>query len=476
MSFLHAQSCECLKSELLLFDIPPTQTTIEGSHWIHYKPISSLTDDSPIEFVVPGNGEEYIDLAHTMLSVRVSLIYTGEQKEPLPEVGVVNNFMHSIISQADIYFNQKPIVPPNNTYAYGAYIETLLNYGPAAKNSHLSTVLWSCDTANKMDDCKNGNNGLATRRLFMTNNSVDMIGHLHCDVFNQEKLLLNGVEVRVRLIRSRDSFALMDPTDSYRIRIDEANLIVRKVKISPSVQLTHSKALMKTTAKYPITRVEVKAVTLQSGIHSQSIDNILLGTIPKRIIIGFVENKAYNGDKSLNPFNFKNFGIHFLDNGNNLSRLKYPNGYCLFAFDLTPDLSANDLSHWNLIKHGSIFGFDTEPGKKYLTLGFDSSVTGSRPSDLSAALPKMLLIYTDIIEPIFTGDIQAKLLRCVSIGGEKYRYGFTEISRFSPSMYIPLLYNSFQTIEIDIRDQHGQPIPFDCGTLTAILHFKRMDQ
>ncbi|CAB0029092.1 unnamed protein product, partial [Trichogramma brassicae] len=81
-----------------------------------------------------------------------------------------------------------------------------------------------------MDDCKNANTGMVSRRLFMTNNSVvDMIGHLHCDVFNQEKLLLNGVEVRERLVRSRDSFALMDPTDSYSsIRIDEANLIVRK--------------------------------------------------------------------------------------------------------------------------------------------------------------------------------------------------------------------------------------------------------
>ncbi|CAB0043350.1 unnamed protein product [Trichogramma brassicae] len=61
-------------SELLLFDIPPTQTTIEGSNWIHYKPISSLSDDSPIEFVIPGNGEDYIDLAHTMLSLRVSIV------------------------------------------------------------------------------------------------------------------------------------------------------------------------------------------------------------------------------------------------------------------------------------------------------------------------------------------------------------------------------------------------------------------
>ena len=73
MAVLHTHSCECLKSEIFLFEIPPTQTTIESSHCVQSKPISSLTDDSPIEFVLPGNGEEYIDLAHTMLSLRVEL-------------------------------------------------------------------------------------------------------------------------------------------------------------------------------------------------------------------------------------------------------------------------------------------------------------------------------------------------------------------------------------------------------------------
>ena len=29
-------------------------------------------------------------------------------------------------------------------------------------------------------------------------------------------------------------------------------------------------------------------------------------------------------------------------------------GYTLFAFDLTPDLSANYAGHWNLVKHGSL--------------------------------------------------------------------------------------------------------------------------
>lgn len=118
-----------------------------------------------------------------------------------------------------------------------------------------------------------------------------------------------------------------------------------------------------------------------------------LGQLPKRIIIGFVRNRAFNGDRGLNPFNFEHFGInylslyvdgaqvparqlqpnftnglyaeayqslfagtgfHFLNQGNCISRQAFANGYCLFAYDLTPDLSANDNTHWNLVRHGSV--------------------------------------------------------------------------------------------------------------------------
>ncbi|XP_057329809.1 uncharacterized protein F54H12.2-like [Microplitis mediator] len=138
MSFLHVHSCECAKTALELFSLPSTQTTIESSQWVHYKPISSLTDNSPIEFVVQGQGDEYIDLAHTMISLRVSIT----RKTPVaasakpPKVGPINNFMHSIFNQVDVLFNQKPVSTPNNLYAYRACIETLLNYGLDATKSH----------------------------------------------------------------------------------------------------------------------------------------------------------------------------------------------------------------------------------------------------------------------------------------------------------------------------------------------------
>ena len=223
------------------------------------------------------------------------------------------------------------------------------------------------------------------------------MGHLHCDVFNQDRFLINGVDLRLRLIRSSNEFCLLDISDDgkFSINLTEASLIIRRVKISPGVLLAHANTLAKSTAKYPICRVEVKTFTLHTSVNGETIDNVILGVLPKRLIIGFVENKAFNGDRKKNPFNFQHFGlnylslhvdghqipnrplqpnfegnnatyvdsyltlftgggIHFLNEGNGIDREAYSKGYSLFAFDLTPDLSANFTSHWNLVKHGTI--------------------------------------------------------------------------------------------------------------------------
>lgn len=74
MAFLHHQSCECVKSELDLFSLPATQTSIGSGKWVQYKPIFSLTDDSPIEFVVPGHGDEYLDLANTTINIKARIL------------------------------------------------------------------------------------------------------------------------------------------------------------------------------------------------------------------------------------------------------------------------------------------------------------------------------------------------------------------------------------------------------------------
>ncbi|XP_054257268.1 uncharacterized protein F54H12.2-like [Macrosteles quadrilineatus] len=400
MSFIHQKSCECVKTELDLFSLPPTQTSIENGKWIQYKPISSLTDDSPIEFVIPANGEEYTDLTQTLLHVEATIVKgdgTKVEEALVEEIGPVNNWLHSLFSQVDLFVNHKLVSPQNNTYAYRAYLENLLNYGGSAKKSHLTTTLFYEDKADKMDDCDIANDGLVKRRGFVKKSTyVDMVGNLHLDLCNQDKFMLNGVEMRLRLVRSRNSFAVMSKTATdCKVHIREANLFVRRCKINPGVLVAHSKTLESGTAKYPITRVDVKSITLPSGILGKTLDSVFLGQLPKRIIVGLVDNVAFNGDFKKNPFNFQHFnlnyfalyidgeqvpckaltpaftgdsklyalayhtlftgtGIQFADKGNEIDRTEYPNGYCLMAFDLTPDMSAGESSHWNLVRNGNL--------------------------------------------------------------------------------------------------------------------------
>jgi hypothetical protein len=40
MAFIHEGSCECAKSELDLFSVPATQTSIESGTYVEYHPVA----------------------------------------------------------------------------------------------------------------------------------------------------------------------------------------------------------------------------------------------------------------------------------------------------------------------------------------------------------------------------------------------------------------------------------------------------
>ncbi|XP_062607034.1 uncharacterized protein F54H12.2-like [Saccostrea cucullata] len=90
-------------------------------------------------------------------------------------------------------------------------------------------------------------------------------------------------------------------------------LWVRKVKPSPTLMNQINQSLNTHRAKYPLRRVEVKTFTIATGTQSKITDHLFQGQMPKHLVLGFVENAAFNGDKTKNPFHFQNFGIKKLD-------------------------------------------------------------------------------------------------------------------------------------------------------------------
>ena len=68
--------------------------------------------------------------------------------------------------------------------------------------------------------------------------------------------------------------------------------------MSPTVQMAHTKALEKGTAKYPIRPVDCKVYSIPQGAMSHTHENLFLGTLAKRLILWCIDNDAYNGEFS----------------------------------------------------------------------------------------------------------------------------------------------------------------------------------
>jgi len=395
MAFVHEQSCECTKSELDLFSVPPTQTSMEQGSWIEYHPLTTVTDGSPIEFDIGASGEDYVDFANSMLYLRAKVTAAdGTDLADDAAVNPVNLFLHSLFSQVDISLNGTLITASTNTYPYRAMLETLLSYGEDAKTSQLTSALYYKDQAGRMDvvgiAAAAANSGLLARRTHTSESrEFDMMGRLHADIFFQDRYMINEVGVKIKLIRSKDSFCLMG---AGKVVILHASMFVRKVKLMPSVFLAHAKTLECGPAKYPIRRVVCKSFTVPQNYLDVSHEKLFSGQLPTRIVIGLVTNRAFNGHAEANPFNFQHFtlseiGVYldgqqqnvvrpmhldyanglyiraynslfagtgklYKDEGLHISRTDYASGYALYAFDLTADLGEDD--HFNLVRQGSV--------------------------------------------------------------------------------------------------------------------------
>ena len=68
----------------------------------------------------------------------------------------------------------------------------------------------------------------------------------------------------------------------------------------------------------------------------------------------------------------------------------------------------------------------------------NETVIGNRPVNLAENLPNMFMVYSNLLEPYMTGDVQSRLLRAVSLDIHEYNFGHTKVKSFSPAMYLPL--------------------------------------
>ena len=118
-------------------------------------------------------------------------------------------------------------------------------------------------------------------------------------------------------------------------------------------------------------------------------------------------------------------------------------------------------------------------GKMSLILGFGGKevivdakdgLTQESPYVTDLSTITSIYTYCDIIQPQIVGDTSAQLLRSIPVEG---KYGDLIMKTFTNIQYVPVQTKSFGDVKILLRNDTGDPVPFERGKVIATLHFRQ---
>ena len=320
--------------ETNLFDPTLLQLGIINEIDREFFPQATIQKGMPIEFIIKGAAQQYVDLNNTRLKVKFRIVKADGTAMAGGLCGPVNNILHSMWQDIQVSIRGRPVSDPSNLYPYRAYLANLLNYSQEIWDNRLMTEGWIVDTAgekmNDPDPTAAGTNEALEQRaaMYKDSKSMTLIGRPHCDIFHQGKLLPPGVDMTIKLFPADDNFALMYKTDGvkYKIDIQECSLIMRNKQLTEALELAHRQMVQTRNFRIHYTRVQIKTLSIPKDVMTWSFENVYTGLLPDRVIVVLVKDKALAGDNTENPFYFTNYDIKRMEmrrNGISVPRLGY---------------------------------------------------------------------------------------------------------------------------------------------------------
>ena len=220
----------------------------------------------------------------------------------------MNNVLHSLFADCTVSANGIKISSANGHYAHKRFIETEFSHGTGAKKTWLKCQGYEYEAnpsaiANALKD--------ARKQAARESAQDTLYGKPAVDFFSSEKQLVSGVTLRISFRRSQDDFATISEAagKNYKVKIDEANFFVRKMTVSDNVVGAIEKTLLRTPAIYRYNEVITKTFLATTGQQSWKHEDIFTKEPMRRLIIALCAGDAFIGTNTVNPFNYRKFGL-----------------------------------------------------------------------------------------------------------------------------------------------------------------------
>lgn len=388
---IDGQSADSVTSALNLFSLPSTNVTATKStfkQWLSLNPIS----EQPYVFRIH-TGSSFIDLSKTFILLDCHIEkQTGANVYGAPETtdhpNVINGIGACFMENLKINLNSREIYNSNGLQGFRSFIDLITTYGKESLPHLQSCGFFEEKVLNDVNDP-----GYVERLSYVENGQKSQwVSRIFADIFLQDRFLLTQSVLEIEITpRLKDNFCIQQPsTDNnvYRLVIDNLQIFTKNVDVTDGLSLTFNNALLKSPARYPVKKTELKSFFITSG-RREFYCNIALDVVPRKVILGFVANANYIGASKLSPFTFENAGIQsiqinangqqypnseyqidftenryarlfhemqenlgfaYSNNGNLIDFKRYKNGSCLFVFDLSTTMENDD--SFELLKSG----------------------------------------------------------------------------------------------------------------------------
>ena len=308
----------------------PTVDDVLPSHEQEIYPTTSL-DQNCIEFEFQTDRNYYVDLRQSILALKlifvkgrgydtyeskekkkehkdesVVLTETGtddsDEEEEVTRVTYVNNIMHSIFSNVEVYINNQQIYKTNGLYAHKSNISNNFKGAITEYNGVLH-----CEGYDYEQDLEDIANPLPdpffTRRMKLLSgpDGFMLYGKLGIDFFSTSELLYPNMKIRLRLIRARPSFYKISDTSNVRLGIVGCSLYTRRTALKDDYHKKRKDMLAYAPVEYNYLETLAKTFTIPARqnqfIREKTFDN----TPIRRIAIAMNTNSGFTGSFTEKP-------------------------------------------------------------------------------------------------------------------------------------------------------------------------------
>ena len=229
-----------------------------------------------------------------------------EEQEEVARVTYVNNIIHSIFSNVEVYINNQQIYNSNGLYAYKSYISNNFK----ASISEYKGVLHSegYDYEQDPEDISNPlPDPFFTRRMKLLSRPDGFILYrkLMIDFFSTSGLLYPNKKIRLRLIRARPNFYMISDNPNVSLGMVDCSVYIRRIALKDD----YHKKRMDMLAYAPVEYNYLAKTFIRHARQNHFIQNIFNNAPIRRVAIAMNTNSAFTGSFTENPFWYQQFDL-----------------------------------------------------------------------------------------------------------------------------------------------------------------------